>query len=115
MATGEECREALEGLVARISQMRPEDRAAHLADRTLSCKVTDLGMTFRTRLGPQGADLVRAATAADGTAQIRFTAKSDDVVAIAADPGSFARAWLTGRLKVEGNLLDLLRLRKLMS
>ena len=115
MATGEECREALEGLVARISQMRPEDRAAHLADRTLSCKVTDLGVTFRTRLGPDGADPVRPETAADGAAQIRFTAKSDDVVAIADDPGSFARAWLTGRLKVEGNLLDLLRLRKLMS
>ena len=45
---------------------------------------------------------------------MRFTAKSDDVVAIAADPGSFARAWLTGRLKVEGNVFDLLRLRKLM-
>ena len=36
-------------------------------------------------------------------------------LAIAADPGIFARAWLTGRLKVEGNLFDLLRLRKLMS
>ena len=115
MATGEECREALEGLAARISQMRPEDRAAHLADRTLSCKVTDLGVTFRTRLGPDGADPVRAETTADGAAEIRFTAKSDDVVAVAADPGSFARAWLTGRLRVEGNLLDLLRLRKLMS
>lgn len=115
MATGEECREALEGLVDRISQMKPEDRAAHLADRTLSCKVTDLGLTFRTRLGPDGADPVRAQTAADGTAQIRFTANSDDVVAVAADPGNFARAWLTGRLRVEGNLLDLLRLRKLMS
>ncbi|MGD0683826.1 MAG: SCP2 sterol-binding domain-containing protein [Streptosporangiaceae bacterium] len=115
MATGEECREALAGLVDRISQMKPEDRAAHLADRTLSCKVTDLGVTFRTRLGPDGADPVRPETAADGAAQIRFTAKSDDVVAVAADPGSFARAWLTGRLRVEGNLLDLLRLRKLMS
>ena len=36
------------------------------------------------------------------------------MVAIADDPGSFARAWLTGRLKVEGNVFDLLRLRKLM-
>jgi hypothetical protein len=36
------------------------------------------------------------------------------VISIAADPGSFARAWLTGRLKVEGNIFDLLQLRKLM-
>ena len=115
MATAEECRKALESLTARISEMKQEDRAAHLDDRTLSCTVSDLGITFVTRLGPHGADSVREATAADGAAQIRFTAKSDDVLSIADDPGSFARAWLTGRLKVEGNLLDLLRLRKLMS
>jgi hypothetical protein len=36
------------------------------------------------------------------------------VVSIAGDPASFARAWLTGRLKVHGNVFDLLRLRKLM-
>jgi predicted lipid carrier protein YhbT len=115
MATAGECRKALESLTARISEMKQEDRAAHLDDRTLSCTVSDLGITFVTRLGPHGADSVREATAADGAAQIRFTAKSDDVLSIADDPGSFARAWLTGRLKVEGNLLDLLRLRKLMS
>jgi len=115
MATAEECRRALESLTARIAEMNPEDRAAHLDDRTLSCKVSDLGITFLTRLGPHGADPVTEATAADGAAQIRFTARSDDVLAIADDPGSFARAWLTGRLKVEGNLLDLLRLRRLMS
>ena len=115
MATAEECRKALESLTARIEEMNPEDRAAHLADRTLSCRVTDLGITFLTRLGAHGADAVRAATAGDGAAQIRFAAKSDDVLAIAADPGSFARAWLTGRLKVDGNLFDLLQLRRLMS
>jgi hypothetical protein len=35
-------------------------------------------------------------------------------VSIADDPKSFARAWVTGRLKVQGNVFDLLRLRKLM-
>ena len=114
MATAEECRQALQSLTARIEEMKPEDRAAHLADRTLSCKVTDLGVTFVTRLGTDGADSVREATAADGAAQIRFTARSDDVLAIAANPGTFARAWLTGRLKVDGNLFDLLQLRRLM-
>jgi hypothetical protein len=54
------------------------------------------------------------ANGSDGQAQVRFTAKSDDLVAIAEDPGSFGRAWLTGRLKVEASILDLLRLRKLL-
>jgi predicted lipid carrier protein YhbT len=114
MATAEQCRKALESLTERISQMDAQDRAAHLADRTLSCRVTDLGVTFVTRLGRDGAETIAEASNGDAPAQVRFAAKSDDVLAIAADPGGFARAWLTGRLKVEGNLFDLLRLRKLM-
>jgi hypothetical protein len=114
MATVEECRKALEGLTARISDMKPDDRATFLVDRTLSCGIPDLGVTFLTRLGPHGADPVREAGPEDGAAQIRFTANSDVVVSIADDPKSFARAWVTGRLKVQGNVFDLLRLRKLM-
>ena len=97
MATAEECRKALEGLMARISGLSADDRAAYLADRTLSCEVPDLGVTFVTRLSPDGADPVREAGQGDGPAQIRFIANSDVVVSIADDPGSFARAWLTGR------------------
>jgi hypothetical protein len=114
MSTAEECRKALESLTARISDMKPDDRATFLMDRTLSCEIPDLEVTFVTRLGPHGADPVREAGPGDGAAQIRFIAKSDVVVSIADDPGSFARAWLTGRLKVQGNVFDLLRLRKLM-
>jgi hypothetical protein len=114
MATAEECRKALESLTARISDMSPDNRAAFLADRTLSCEIPDLGVKFLTRLGPDGAEPIREAGPGDGSAQVRFVANSDVVVSIADDPGSFARAWLTGRLKVQGNVFDLLRLRKLL-
>jgi hypothetical protein len=114
VATEEECRKALERLLARISDLDAADRAANLADRTLSCRIPDLGVTFLTRLRPDGADPVREAGDADKPAQVRFTANSDVVVSISDDPGSFARAWLTGRLRVQGNVFDLLRLRKLM-
>lgn len=114
MATAEECRVALEGLTTRISEMDAKAREAHMLDRTLSCRVPDLGVTFLTRLGPHGADPVKEVSDGNPSAQVRFTAKSDVVVSIAGDPGSFARAWLAGRLKVEGNIFDLLHLRKLM-
>jgi predicted lipid carrier protein YhbT len=114
MATVEDCRQALESLTARISEMDAKDRAARLLDRTLSCHVSDLGVTFVTKLGPQGSDGVRLAGPDTPRAQVRFTAGSDTVVAVAADPGSFVRAWLSGRLKVEGSLSDLLYLRKLL-
>lgn len=114
MATAEETRAALEGLTGRIATMDAQDREAHLIDRTLSCRVPDLDVTFVTRLGPQGADPVRVAENGALPAQVRFTADSDTVVAVAADPGSFMRAWLSGKLKVQGSVLDLLHLRKLM-
>jgi predicted lipid carrier protein YhbT len=114
MATAEECQAALESLVGRIAAMDAKDREAHLLDRTLSCRVTDLGVTFLTRLGPHGADDVHVAANGSPPAQVRFTAASDTVVAIAADPGTFMRAWMSGRLKVQGNVLDLLHLRKLL-
>lgn len=114
MATAEECRAALEGLTGRIANMDAKDREAHLLDRTLSCRVPDLGLTFVTRLGPDGAEPVKVADNGYPQAQVRFTADSNTVIAIAGDPGSFMRAWLSGKLKVQGSVFDLLHLRKLM-
>lgn len=114
MATTEECRTALEALVGRLADLDADARSAHLADRTMSCRVRDLGITFTTRLGPDGAGSITEAVADSPEAQIKFSANSDVVVAVANDPASFARAWLTGRLRVEANIFDLLRLRRLM-
>ena len=114
MATAQECRKALESLIERLSGLDAKTRAAKLADRTLSCRIPDLGITFATRLSPHGADPLVEAAPGSPAAQIRFIAKSDDVVAIAGDPASLAKAWLTGRLKVEGSILDLLQLRKML-
>jgi predicted lipid carrier protein YhbT len=114
MATAEECRTALDSLIGRIATMDAEQRAAHLVDRTLSCRVPDLGLTFLTRLRPDGADPIKEVPNGAVQAQVRFTADSNVVVAIAGDPGSFMRAWLSGKLKVQGSVFDLLLLRKIM-
>ena len=114
MATAEECRQALERLTAQIADMDPKDREAFLADRQLSVDVTDLGITFLTHLRPDGASPITVANGSDGPAQVRFSVKSDDLVAIADDPGLFIRFWLTGRLKIHASVTDLLRLRKLI-
>jgi predicted lipid carrier protein YhbT len=113
MATAEECRVALEKLTGRIADMDAQDRAKHLVDRTMSLRVPDLGLTFLTRLGPHGAEPVLQVENG-AQAQVRFTADSDVVVAIAADPGTFMRAWLSGKLKVQGSVFDLLHLRRLL-
>ena len=114
MATAQECRRALEALAMRLSDMNPEARAAHLADRSLSCTVTDLGVTFATTITEDGAGPVTELGPGDQRAHVRFHARSDDLISIAADPGRFGRAWLTGRVKVDASLTDLFRLRKLL-
>jgi hypothetical protein len=114
MATAEECRAALEKLVSGIADMDPADRARKVLDRTMSLRVPDLGVTFLTRVSPQGAEPVRQVENG-AAAQVRFTADSDVVVAIGANPGSFVSAWLIHRkVKVQGNPLDLLHLRRLL-
>jgi predicted lipid carrier protein YhbT len=114
MATAEECGTALDRLTSRIAEMDAKDREAHLLDRTMSVRVPDLGVTFVTRLGAHGADPVRLADNGMPAAQVRFTANSDVIVAIAADPGTFMRAWLSGKLRVQASVFDLLHLRRLM-
>ncbi len=114
MATVEECRSALEALAGRIAELDPDARADHLADRSMSATVTDLGVTFVTRLGMDGAGPVTEAAAGPDQANVRFRTHSDELIAIAADPRRFARAWLTGRVKVDASLGDLIRLRKLL-
>ena len=114
MATTEECREALEKLASRITNLDPEDRARYLAERTVSCRVRDLGVVFRTRMGPHGMGPIADASPDDPPAQIRLTASSNDVVALAEERLHVAIAWATGRLKIEASPFDLFRLRKLL-
>jgi predicted lipid carrier protein YhbT len=114
VATAEECRQALEKLTSQIADMDPKDRDAFLADRELSCTVTDLGVTFLTHIRPDGASPVTVANGSDPPAQVRFSVNSDDLVAIADDPSLFIRFWLTGRLKAHASFSDILRLRKIV-
>ena len=114
MATMEETREALGKLASRITNLDPQDRAKHLAERTVSCRVRDLGVVFSSRLGPHGLDPVSEASPDDPPAQIRLTAASDDLVALAEDRVNVATAWATGRLKIQASPLDLFRMRKLL-
>ncbi|HEV2372598.1 MAG TPA: hypothetical protein VGS19_10540 [Streptosporangiaceae bacterium] len=111
MATVEECRQALESLTSRLSEMDAAHRA-DLVDRDVSCHIPDLGVTFMAKLGPNGAGPVTQVIGDKPRAQVRFIADSDDLMAFAADPGIFPRAWLTGRIKVQASFGDLIRMRK---
>lgn len=109
MATLEQCRVALDDLAGRLagSDGRHTD-----FDRSLSCTVPDLGVTFSGQLA--GGHLRDITTEPAPRAQIRLTASSDDLVALATGTLAFAPAWLAGRVKLEAGVRDLLRLRSML-
>ena len=113
MTTGEECREALQKLAGRLSELSPAERDQYFGNRTMSVTIPDLGVTYVTLLGT-GNDPVREAAPGEQPADIRITAKSDEVVALAEQPMNIARAWMTGRVKIEASMKDLFRLRRLL-
>jgi hypothetical protein len=114
MASAEECREALQTLTGRLAEMNPQDRASYFGNRSMSCQVTDLGVTFITRFTDHGAEPVTEAKPDDPPADIRLTAVSDDVISLSATPANIARMWIAGRVKVQASMRDLLLLRKLL-
>lgn len=113
MATVEEARTALERIAARLTEVDADKLAEHVVERTISCRVPDLGLVFLTRIHEGGLDDFRTVDDAD-VAQVRLTVSSDDLVALADDRLRVGRAWAAGRLKVEASLRDLLRLKKIL-
>ncbi|MGP3927054.1 SCP2 sterol-binding domain-containing protein [Streptomyces sp. 8N616] len=115
MKTIEECRLALDRLSENLAKADGDLRSAAALDRSLSCRITDLDITFVGRLAQSR---IKDVTTVPGPpperAQIRLTMASDDLVAMVEGQLNFAKAWGTGRVKLEAGLLDLLRLRSLL-
>ncbi|MFG3082702.1 SCP2 sterol-binding domain-containing protein [Streptomyces parvulus] len=115
MATTEECRAALEKLSDQMRDAEGDVRSAAGLDRSVSCHITDLDVTFAGRMA-DGAIEVRETLAGPPRekAEIRLAMTGDDLVALVAGELNFAKAWGSGRVRLEAGLRDLFRLRKLL-
>ncbi|GGX35913.1 hypothetical protein GCM10010297_66500 [Streptomyces malachitofuscus] len=115
MATIEECRAALDKLSDSMQSAEGDVRAAAAMDRSVSCHITDLEVTFVGRL-TGGRIEVRETLPGPPRekAQIRLAMTGDDLVALVDGELHFARAWGSGRVRLEAGLRDLFHLRKLL-
>jgi hypothetical protein len=113
MNSAEECRAALQKLASRLSELSPGERDQYFGNRSMSVTIPDLGITYATTLG-SGDDPVRDVAPGDPPADIRLTANSGEVLALAQQPMNIARAWMTGKIKIEASMKDLFRLRRLL-
>lgn len=110
MATVEDCEQALHTLAERMTDADPGHRPTSF-ERSLSCTLRDLGVTYTGRLS--GGHLVGIAQAQAGSAQIKLTMTSDDLVAMVDGRLRMATAWATGRVKIEAGVRDILKLRSM--
>jgi SCP-2 sterol transfer family protein len=115
MATIEECRSALEKLSDNLAGAEGDVREAAALDRSLSCRITDLDITFAGRLRDGRIEVLETIQGPPREkAQIRLAMAGDDLVAMVDGELNFAKAWGSGRVKLEAALLDVFRLRKLL-
>ena len=113
MASEQECDDAFRLLAELLQAVDPAVRKKYVIDRTVSCKVNDLGVTWSARLCDDG--LLGIARDTETKAQIRFSLNSDDLLALVAGRQPVPSAFATGRLRVQAGPLDMLRLTSLSS
>ncbi|MEE1669497.1 sterol-binding protein [Streptomyces sp. WAC07094] len=115
MATIEECRSALDKLSDNLAGAEGDVHAAAALDRSLSCHVTDLDITFVGRLRDGRIEVLDTVQGPPpDKAQIRLAMTGGDLVAMVDGELHFAKAWGSGRVRLEASLLDVFRLRKLL-
>ncbi|MFH8474160.1 SCP2 sterol-binding domain-containing protein [Streptomyces sp. NPDC018000] len=115
MATMAECRSALDKLSDNLAGADGDVRSAAALDRSLSCHIKDLGITFTGRLTNGRIQVLDTVDGPPGErAEIRLAMTGDDLVAMVNGELNFARAWGAGRVRLEAGFRDLLRLRALL-
>ncbi|WP_406412925.1 SCP2 sterol-binding domain-containing protein [Streptomyces halstedii] len=115
MATKEECRSALDTLSGNLAGADGDVRGAAALDRSLSCHIRDLDVTFTGRLAD---GRIHVLDTFEGPpqekARIRLAMTGDDLVAMVNGELNFAKAWGSGRVRLEAGFRDLLTLRSLL-
>jgi len=111
MATVDECRQALHDLAARLGEHADAQGKLDF-DRTLACRVPDLGTAFHARLS--GGRLLDIADGDDPKAKIALIADSDNLIALVSGRLDVTRAIASRQVQLKANPFDLLKLRKLL-
>lgn len=108
MASEAECGEAFRRLAELLASLDPDLRSRYVLDRSVSCRVSDLGVTWSARVNVDGVQGIT--TADDSKAQVRLTVASNDLLALVENRLALKTAFATGKLRIQASPFDLLRL-----
>ncbi|MBV9485898.1 MAG: SCP2 sterol-binding domain-containing protein [Frankiaceae bacterium] len=117
MASVKQCRSALDRLAKTLDEVDPDQRAKHLPQRTVACRVKDLNVVFIARVDQGGVHDIEELphSGNDGPqADVRVALASDDLIALVDREDDFVSAWLHGRVQVSAPMRDMLRIRSVL-
>jgi putative sterol carrier protein len=113
VASAADVDKTLKDLVRRLNGAKIEDGAQiPEGSRSLVIAIRDLDLTYTCVFAEGRIDRLKKAEAA-GDEDARITVTSDDLVALASGKMGVGGALLTGRLRVDAGMRDLLMLRQL--
>ena len=115
MATKKQVETKLREMISRLDESGDDvraDLAKALPDpRMIQIDVTDLEASYWTELADGRMSKLKPGEAED--VDIKLRASSDDLVAMIDGELGLVKSYLTGRIRIEGSLSDLLALRKM--
>ena len=113
MATKAEVTRALERLMARLDGNDSSVRSAIPGRKVLRCSVPDLGTTWYSVI-EDGHVSPPVETPVSATVDVSLEVGSDDLVDLVEERTSFLSAFLSGKVRVQASMMDLLRLRTML-
>lgn len=111
MAGVEACEQAFNDLAARLAAADEQHKRKVSVDRSLTCRLTDLNVVYGGQVRNGELHDIRAVERSDG--QLRLTMSSDDLLRMVNGELNLVTAWATGRVRIEGRVFDLIKIRSL--
>ncbi len=108
MPSEQQCAQAFDALADLMQNVDAGTRRKFAMDRTVSCRVPDVGQTWSGRVCEDG--LLGVTTGDEDKAQVRFTITSEDLLSLVGGKIPLGVAFATGKLRIQASPLDLLRL-----
>ena len=109
MAEVEEVEAILDQLLTQLGEVDDQARSIMPSKRVIRASCPDLDLVRYARW--QSGELTLLDDPPSGRADIRISVRSDDLVKLTQGSLTFSQAYLSGRIRIDASMSDLLRLR----
>jgi hypothetical protein len=114
VATKDQVSKAIERLMARLDGNEESVRSAIPDRKVMGCLVTDLDMSWYSVIEDGHVSAPTQSAPPGERVAVLLKLRSDDLIDLVEERSTFMSAFLSGKVRVDASLTDLLRLRTLL-